>query len=699
MGALPKADSAMRPQLKDDVRFVECPDGAYVHSDYGACTLRGRQAYAWLTRLAPALTGRHTLAELTADLPGDRKAMVERLVGQLAEQRFVVDARQARPHGLTEAELRAYAEEIAFIGYALDSPEERFERVRNARLVLTGAGPLLEALAGACVGSGWRHVTVISPDPERVRRVADAARRDSAQEFRTLPFSRDLPTNADVVLQVSEDPGELVTTARACEAAGIVLGQALVGPAEVWISQVGRPSETAAESGWLRLAGLPAATPAPPGEDLMIGPVPTVVAAILALACFSRVTGLDQGPERELVRVDLRSLDTLTHRFLAHPRAATAAPRPQVLGSVEELTEALAPLKAAAPAHAATRAQESPPAQQGSLAHDAVPARDVASADAGSAVAEKAVAAVEADELLALISELVDPRLGVLGLLDEQALAQSPLAVCRAVVSDPFGVQPGWAPARQAFGWGPDQRTARLRCLLAALATYGVPARNEQGVELPDGRPRTVRAADLGLPSRPSGTAAGLGAPTDPHPAPSTQHPPVGTGAGLSWTEALAAGLRSHCERLLRDHLSNDSPSSPIDPPQDPEAAALLRQLTLAGETPDIHDSTAVLGVPAVTLTVPGQEALVSAAPTLTDAIRDGLERLLLRWQSRAPGQHAYGRLHPLWPPGGDPARAVQTMAGALRRLGKVPVAVPLHGDPEVSRRLPFVARIVLLDD
>ncbi|GAA3162310.1 hypothetical protein [Nonomuraea salmonea] len=95
----------MRPQLRDDVRFVECPDGAYVHSDYGACTLRGRQAYAWLTRLAPALTGHHTLGELTANLSGDRKAMVERLVGQLAEWRFVVDARQAGAHGLSEMEL------------------------------------------------------------------------------------------------------------------------------------------------------------------------------------------------------------------------------------------------------------------------------------------------------------------------------------------------------------------------------------------------------------------------------------------------------------------------------------------------------------------------------------------------------------------------------------------------------------------
>ncbi|GAA3162324.1 hypothetical protein [Nonomuraea salmonea] len=91
------------------------------------------------------------------------------------------------------------------------------------------------------------------------------------------------------------------------------------------------------------------------------------------------------------------------------------------------------------------------------------------------------MAAVEVDGLLALTAELVDSRLGVLGMLEEGALVQSPVAVCRAVVSDPLGVLPGWAPAREAFGWGADQRTARLRCLLAALATYGVLALRTEG--------------------------------------------------------------------------------------------------------------------------------------------------------------------------------------------------------------------------
>ncbi|TYB45786.1 hypothetical protein FXF51_59995 [Nonomuraea sp. PA05] len=647
MGALPKADPAMRPQLRNDVRFVESPDGAYVHSDYGACTVRGRQAYAWLARLAPALTGHHTLAELTAHLPGDRRAMVEGLVGRLAEQRFVVDARQAHAHGLSEEESREYAEEIAFVGYALDSPESRFARVRRERLVVMGSGPLLEALAGACAGTGWRHLTVISPVPDAAGRAAEAARRDPGQHFRTLAPAAFAPAAADVVLQVSADPGELVATARACEAAGVVLGQAFAGPGEVWLSQVGQPARTAAESGWHRLVAGRRFS-ADLDEDLLVGPVPAVVAAILALGCFSCVTGLDTGRERALTRVDLRTLDTLPHRFLPHPRAA------------------------ARPGGGA----EAPPSG------DEAPSLD-------------------ADALLALTADLVDARTGVLTTLDEQALAQSPLAVCQATVSDPFGVLPGWTPRPQAFGWGPDQRTARLRCLLAALATYGLLALGPEeegtvwGVELPDGRPRAVPRTVLRLtastpatdvPRPPSGTG--------------TPRSPLGTGAGLSRSGALAAGLRSHCEHLLSTHLPPDAArtGTPITPEDDPAAEALLRQLVLAGEPPRIRDHTSVLGMPAVTLTTPAQETLVSVAATIPDALRDGLERLLLGWQSRTTRQPAYARATPLWPPDGDPSEAVRVMAGALRRAGKVPVAVPLGGDPEAARLLPFVTRVVLLD-
>ncbi|MEU8276309.1 hypothetical protein ACFYOK_13375 [Microbispora bryophytorum] len=647
MGALPHADTAMRPRLRDDVRFVECPEGVYVHSDYGSCTLRGRQAYAWLSRLAPVLTGRHSLAELTAQLPDDKRDMVEGLVRRLAEQRFVVDARQARPHGLTEAERRTYAEEIAFIGYALDSPEWRFERLRRSRLVLAGDGPLLVALLEACAGSGWQRITVICPDTEAVAQAADRARRDPGQEIHAVSAQdhpRALTRDADVVLQVGTDIDTLVTSARACEAAGVVLGQALVRPAEVWLGQVGTPSMTAAESGWHRLAALPAVTPPHSGEDWLVGPVPAVVASMLALACFSHLTGLDAvgtSQKLQLTRVDLRNLDTVPHRFVPHPRAGACAAAPRA---------------------------------------DAV--RDAVRSPASGA-------SVDAGELLDRAAEVVDSRLGLLGMLDERGLAQAPLSVCLATVSDPFGALPRWTPPPRVVGWGEDRRTARLRCLLAALATYGVLAAGPAaraggedvlwGVELPGGRPRSVPVAALHL--------AGAGA----------LQVSDGAGAGLSWAEAVAAGLRTHCETLLAARLRQD-PTAEAGLPVDLTADGSARQLALAGERPDVRDHTSVLGVPALSFTVPGGPVLVSAAATAPAALRDGLERLLLRWQSRAEGQSAYAGARPLWAPAGDPAEAVRLMAGALRATGRVPVAVPLAGDAEASRLLPYVTQVVLLE-
>ncbi|MEU9834714.1 hypothetical protein AB0D67_24555 [Streptosporangium sp. NPDC048047] len=631
-----------------------------MQSDYGSCTFRGRQAHAWLSRLAPALTGEHTLAELTAPLPDDKRDMVEGLVRRLAEQRFVVDARQARPHGLSEAERRTYAEEIAFIGYVLDSPEWRFERLRRSRLVLAGDGPLPMALLQACAGSGWRRITVACSDSASMTRAADAARRDPEQEIRVVAAAA-LPDvisrDADVLLQVGTDAGALVAGARACEEAGVVVGQALVRATEVWLSRVGGPSVTSVESGWRRLTGLPAATPPHSGEDLLVGPVPPVIASMLTLACFSHLTGLDAtgaGTEPELTRVDLRNLDAVPHRFAPHPRAAAGTAR-----GAEAARAAVESLASGAP--------------------------------------------VEAGALLEKAARVVDPRLGILGTLDEQGLSQTPLSVCQATVSDPFGALPRWAPPPQVVGWGEDRRSARLRCLLAALATYGVLAAAGRagdvlwGVELPGGRPRAVPAASLRL----TGAIGALRAPD-------------GAGAGLSWAQAVAAGLRTHCETLLAGRTAEGPAAETHVPPAlasaltsalpgGPGTETAARQLALAGEPPDVRERTSVLGVPAHSLTVPGiapgGPVLVSAAGTAPDSLREGLERLLLRVQARTTGQSAYADARPLWAPPGDAAEAVRVMTGALRAAGAVPVVVPLDHDPAAAGLLPYVAQVVLLDD
>src|SRR5436305_13279278 len=107
----------MKPRLRDDVRVVEFPDGAYVHADSGTFAVHGAHAYAWLSRLTPALDGRRTVADLTTGLPGERRVMVERLLDALVDHHVVVDVRGEEPHALTAEELTTYADELGFIGF------------------------------------------------------------------------------------------------------------------------------------------------------------------------------------------------------------------------------------------------------------------------------------------------------------------------------------------------------------------------------------------------------------------------------------------------------------------------------------------------------------------------------------------------------------------------------------------------------
>ncbi|WP_181615139.1 hypothetical protein [Nonomuraea soli] len=655
MGALPQG--TFRPRLREDVRFVECPDGAYVHSSFGACTVRGPQAYAWLTRLAPALTGERTLGDLTSGLPDDKRGMIERLVGTLAEQRFVVDARAALPHGLTLEEQTAYAAEITFIGYALDSPELRFERHRRSRLVLAGSGPILEAVLESCVSTGCRDVLVICGGPRDLDRVAEAARRDPAQRVR---FQQEADLGeADVLLQVSTEVEELKAGARAAAEAGVVVGQALVRPDEVWLSPIGSPHT---ESAWLRLSGLDGARPpAAVTDDLLIGPVPSVVAAMMSLARFSYLTGLDPVPARALTRIDLRTLDTSAHAFLPFAAATRPAvdqahgpPRP----TEERRPAATWPTEGERPAARWPTEDERPAATR--LAEGERPAVTWPTEAERSAAAWPAEGERPAADLLAAAGELVDSRTGVIGVLDEQELSQTPLSTCRAIVSDPYGI----GGDDVVYGWAEDRAGARLRCLLAALAAYGtraVPLDAEVvwGVELPSMRPRAVAVREL----------------------------PAEAAAGLTWAGAVTAALLALGEARLAAALPAELPFFPL-----PEDDPLVKQLTLAGELPEVGDATAAAGFPAYVWSVPGEPPLVSTGLTSRAALRDGLERVLLRWQHGVIWERSHR-----W--GDDPSITRDDLDRLAKALPGTPVVVPLHHDRDVARILPHLVQVVICDD
>ena len=668
----------MRPRLAGDVRFVRSAQGAYLHGMHGDCTLSGVQAYDWLARLAPHLTGERTLQELTSGLAAAKREMVERLVGVLAENGFVVDARADEPHSLSERECAIYADEIRFIRYCLDSAERRFQRFREARILLLGSGPLLADLLGAGLRAGWRTVGVAAHgtgDSARLATAADRARRDAQQH---VEFPGQVPATPagpaglaglfrtwDVVLQVCThgERAGLLAACRAAGQAGAALGQLYVDSTEAWLTSVGPPAATMAESGWRRLAGPPPAgigsgTDAPPGAGWLTGPVPVFLGMRLALACFRYLTGLDTLPEARaagpaMTRIDLDTLVSTRHRFLAHPLASAASPRTRAQARVT-----------------ADTLTSSPP--------------------------------VDPDELLNRAALCVDQRCGLLSGLDEGDLPQFPLRLCRAVVRDPCGLLPDGAPALTVTECGTDARTARVRALLSAVAVYGALAVDRRcfgrsggprsrggpddgrvwGVDLVTGEPREVRTCETFPVLRGARTPFRL---------------PAGTAAGLTWAGAVTAGLRQHCEAILAGRAARcQAPErllSRAELPLTGPAAHLARLAEVAAAPVRVRDLTPAIGIPAYQLAMPGGAHVIACGPTPQEALRDGLERLLYGWQTGLSSK-------PAAPVTGPEDSAVPGgLITALRAAGRTPVAVLLDHDSEVARILPFALRVVLCHD
>ncbi|NUT91096.1 MAG: hypothetical protein HOY78_03620 [Saccharothrix sp.] len=585
----------MRPRLRADVRYVKSPDGVYVRGSAGACTLTGRASYEWLDRLAPFLTGEHALSDLVEPLRSEQRAVVEHLVQSLMAQQLLVDAQDDEQHSLSEEEQRVYSQEIAFLRYATDSAEHRFERLRSARVALVGRGPVVAALLEAGLRSGWRRVAVCTDDTDELRAVARGAVRDSAQD---VVVGAEPVSDADLLLCVSDRPMDL-----AARSVGLVL----MGGAEAWVTAVGPPERVAVESCWRRLGA-----PRDSDVDLVTGPVPGIIAAHVALSAFHHLTGTSVSTEPVLTRIDLRDLSARTHRPL--PYTFTRDARPEASSDVVD-------------------------------------------------------------------ERLVDERVGVLRVLDEGDLPQVPLAVCRATVSDPEAVLPTWAPLPEVVGWGVDRDQARWHTALAALATYGsLVDRGGERVDLLTGRPCALPRVVARAPYR----------------------APVGVAAGRSWGDAVTAGLRAWCEAVLAEW---SEPGRPCDPDAvvrssgDERASELLRLLRAADVPVVVADLGDVLGVPAFVVHA-GGGSVVTCAATAAEALRDGLERVLLRWQCGPWADAVVTR----WVVDGDGLPAAddprcRTLAAALRRVGRTPVAVPLVADDAVRERVPYLVRVVVGGD
>ncbi|MCP3801374.1 YcaO-like family protein [Allokutzneria sp. A3M-2-11 16] len=252
--------------LRPDVYRAETDTGSYLLTHSGPVTFNGKTVHQLIDRLAPALNGTRSLADLVDGLPTGHADMVTKLLTALID-RDVVREVSAPPTA-------------GFLGYFHDSADEIFERYQALRTTVVGSGPLATALASSARRSG-------------LATVAQAPRLNTVD-------------GVDLVLHATDDPDEAAALDELC--ADITIAQIVVRGDHAWLIRSG-PGRPGWSSAWRRLSALnPAPGPAQHLTELAV----TALAAQLVQGVFRD----KPTTKNEAVRVDLSTLDSKTHAFL-----------------------------------------------------------------------------------------------------------------------------------------------------------------------------------------------------------------------------------------------------------------------------------------------------------------------------------------------------------------------------------------------
>jgi hypothetical protein len=376
--------------------------------------------------------------------------------------------------GLTVAEAAEYRSEIE------NAPSEQgFYRFRQARVAVVGEGAVLGAVLRAGLGTGWRQARVFTTGS-----VPEYAARDEFQHVLTDQVDRigTYLAETDLVVHVSSDFGELIEMGRRCRDANVSLTQVFIRGRDVWITPVHAPGGRPTEAAWRRLA---------PEEEPAV--LPKRVPGALMAAAYEG-------------RLDESGALLLEARPKAEVEPVTAA----LIGAQTALT-CFRYLTGAASAAEPTLLR---------LDRDTLEITEHRYQWGGPIGAAPSAEPVTPKELLDRLPAFVDRHVGLLSAVEQAGV------VSWATVADPLR---RW-PAHRVLAWAKDPETARVRAVLAAMASYGALAAGRGwawGTDLITGARRRVWLEQ------------------------SSPHAEVGVAAGLCWRDAVAAGLQAHHEQHL----------------------------------------------------------------------------------------------------------------------------------------------------
>ncbi|MFC4585740.1 YcaO-like family protein [Sphaerisporangium corydalis] len=603
--------------LRPDAYYAETSDGAYILTHHGASAFTGRSVHSLIDRLAPFLDGRHTLAELTADLPAERADLVRKLVTTLIERDVVRDTAPDVASGA--GPLRP---EAGFVGYFRDFPDAVFRQYEDKVTLVVGAGRLCRAVAVAAVRSGLGQVRVVTTaecptDLAGLGALGGGWRGERPWPDGDLPRGetgeavRSLIDGVDLVLHASDRP--MVERAglldRLCEESGVLLAQALVLDGHAWIGTAGlggRDGLSWTSARHRLLARHPVTTPpprpgtspeafSPPDDPPPAATAPAGIApAATAPAGIAPAATAPAGIAPDATAPGGTAPDATAPGRAAPGRAVPDETVPD---------EAAAAVVAGQLVHGVFRSitgSAAPPRNQVTrvdlatldgevcafVPHPFAMPAPVVPGVADRVASLRAGARLDDDTFSRRAAVCAGDHVGVFGAPGERDFAQIPLHVCEIEVSDPAGLLGPGAPALRVTGAGLDFAAARYQAALRAFAGYASLMLDPRRLHSVAGRPPGPRADPgetlSGLRSgRLSGHVQGYGiADSGTHlvdvtrafpalrPAASAyvpppgvaaapvHVPPPGVAAAYDWDEAVTRGLAGQCERLTMDGLA-----------------------------------------------------------------------------------------------------------------------------------------------
>ncbi|KAB2339982.1 TOMM precursor leader peptide-binding protein [Actinomadura rudentiformis] len=439
--------------------------------------------------LAPHLTGRNTVAELTGGLNEAQRTMVVDFVRTLLERGFARDSRPAGPADpavLPDRVLERFQPQLNYVEHYVDDAQGRFIRFRDADVLVFGRGGIAMAAALSLLRNGMRtvHVTATEAEAAALREEATALTAlgcEAEIRLRTGDAPELDPASYDLVIAAVEGAGaaDALRLASAPPARGIVLPATVIGTrltvgplvrpgtTPCWTCSLLRlddnldPASMAALWRGIGLPGLGAGTARPSA------PVAAMFGTMLGYEAFRTLTGcLPAETEGAVILQDQLTLETSREPVLPHPRCPSCGdPQRKIIEDAHTRTRRTTAeeLEPADPEEAGDPDEASESTEHAEPAGSTEPAKPAAAA--GVVVAPEQLR----DELTTIL-ELVSEHAGVFTVFDDTSIDQSPLKVTRLRAGST--ASPGSPPRSIAAADLHYVTRARTRAVHAAALAY-----------------------------------------------------------------------------------------------------------------------------------------------------------------------------------------------------------------------------------